>query len=124
MIEATGEPIKIHVGRSLQEVLLLRVIEVVDSFSWISGRSIAKQPAVRECIAHEFAFEERSLKLCFNGSERDLITNEFLASTPADQLTFPGSCLAVIDSACPQPAPNLPGPAIYPATKSRIERRR
>ena len=36
VIEETEEPIKIHVGRAFQEVLLPRVLEVVGSFCWIS----------------------------------------------------------------------------------------
>ena len=36
MIEETEDSTKIHVGRAFQEVLLQRLLEVVDSFYWIS----------------------------------------------------------------------------------------
>ena len=32
VIEETEEPVQIHVGRTFQEVLLQRVLEIVDSF--------------------------------------------------------------------------------------------
>ena len=45
-IEEADESVKIQVGRSFQEVLRQRVLEVVDPVGWISEQSIVKQFAV------------------------------------------------------------------------------
>ena len=43
MIEDTEEPVQIHVGRTLQEVLLQRVLEIVDSFIRILQKANTKE---------------------------------------------------------------------------------
>ena len=47
MIEEIEEPVQIHVGRTLQKVLLQRVLEIVDSFIRILQKVI-----LGDCLVH------------------------------------------------------------------------
>ena len=57
MIEETEEPVQIHVGRTLQKVLLQRVLEIVDSFIRILQKVILEDCLVHVSISSESAFE-------------------------------------------------------------------
>ena len=89
MIEETEESVQIHVGCTLEEILLQRVLEVVDCFG---GGGILKQFVV------QVSLEERSFFGCFGCGECRPIIYGF--SKCLSQLTFPshnGGCLAVVD---------------------------
>ena len=60
MIEETEEPVQIHVGRTFQQVLLQRVLDVVDSFIRILQKVILGDWLVHIGISCESALEQRS----------------------------------------------------------------
>ena len=60
MIEETEEPVQIHFGRTLQEVLLQRVLEIVDSFIRILQKVILEDCLVHICMSGESSFEQWS----------------------------------------------------------------
>ena len=60
MIEEIEEPVQIHVGRAFQEVLLQRVLEIVDSFIRILQKVILEDCLVHVSISCESALEEWS----------------------------------------------------------------
>ena len=66
VIEETEEPVQIHVGRTFQEVLLQRVLEIVDSFIRILQKVILEDCPVHVSISCESAFEEWSSLGCFH----------------------------------------------------------
>ena len=55
MVEETEEPVQIHVGRTFQEVLLQRVLEIVDSLIRILQKVILEDCLVHVCISGESA---------------------------------------------------------------------
>ena len=94
MVEAE-EPVKIHVGRSFQEVLLQRVLEVVDCFGGILKQFVVEDFLAHVSISDESAFEERSSFGCFDCGECCPIIYEFFIPEPADFSV--AQCLAAID---------------------------
>ena len=93
MIEETEETVQIHVGRTLQKVLLQRVLEIVDSFIRILQKVI-----LEDCLVHVSLLLRRGPLL--GASTAVIVTQSSTSSSYLNQLTFPscdGGCLAVID---------------------------
>ena len=91
MIEETEESVQIHVGRTLQKVLLQRVLEIVDSFIRILQKVI-----LEDCHASPVSLLFRRGPL-FGAST---VVMSSTSSSYLNELTFPsydGGCLAVID---------------------------
>ena len=84
MIEQTEEPVKIHVRGTLQEVLLQRVLEIVDSFFGILQTVVLEDYLVHVSISNESALEERPSLRCFDRCEGYPIIYEFFIPDPAD----------------------------------------
>ena len=79
----TEEPVQIHVGRTFQEVLLQRVLEIVDSFIRILQKVILEDCLVHVSISCESAFEEWSSLGCFHRSDCHPVVHEFFIPEPA-----------------------------------------
>ena len=95
MIEETEEPVQIHVGRTLQKVLLQGVLEIVDSFIRILQKVISEDCLVHVSISGESAFES-----LLGASTVVIVTQSSTSSSYLNQLTFPSydsGCLAAID---------------------------
>ena len=84
MIEETEEPVQIHVGRTLQKVLLQRVLEVVDSFVRILQKVILEDCLIHVCISSESAVGQRSSLGRFHRSDCHPVVHEFFIPEPAD----------------------------------------
>ena len=95
MIEETEEPVQIHVGRTLEKVLLQRVLEVVDSFVRILQKVI-----LEDCLIHVSPSLFFSSGPLLGASTVLIVTQSSTSSSYLNQLSFPsydGGCLVVID---------------------------
>ena len=96
VIEETEEPVQMHVGRTFQEVLLQRVLEIVDSFIRILQKVILEDCLVHVSISCESAFRSGPL---LGASTAVIVTQSSTSSSYLNHLIFPsydGGCLAVI----------------------------
>ena len=84
VIEQSEEPVQIHVGRTFQEVLFQRALEIVDSFIRILQRVILENCLVHVIISCESAFEEWSSLGCFHRGDCHPVVHEFFIPEPAD----------------------------------------
>ena len=84
VVEETEESVQIHVDRTFQKVLLLRVLEIVDSFIRILQKVILEDGLVHVSISSESALKQWTSLGCFYCGDCHPVVHEFFIPEPAD----------------------------------------